>query len=105
MKRLVGQIVLPFRALYNATSVQTKICEAIGTVGLIFCNRISLMWWVSVVGDDLYSVNKRRSLDFKLRLENANASNCFYINMLIGLLICSTSVKVSEHQLVSYPCI
>lgn len=36
--------MLPFRALYNATSVQTKICEAVGTLGLIFRNRISLMW-------------------------------------------------------------
>lgn len=44
MKRLVGKIVFPFRALYNATSVQTKICEAVGTVDLIFHNRISLMW-------------------------------------------------------------
>lgn len=34
----------PFRALYNATSVQAKICEAVGALGLIFHNRISLMW-------------------------------------------------------------
>lgn len=49
MKRLVGQIVLLFLALYNATSVRTKICEAVGTVRLIFRNRISLMWCVSGV--------------------------------------------------------
>lgn len=53
--------------------------------------------------DDLYSVNKHLSLDFKLRLENANSNNCFYINVLIGLLICNTSVKISKHQLASYP--
>lgn len=53
--------------------------------------------------DDLYSVNKHLSLDFKLRLENADANNCFYINMLTGLLICNTSVKISQHQLVSSP--
>lgn len=44
MKRLGGQIVPPFRALYNVTSVQAKICEALGALGLIFHNRISLMW-------------------------------------------------------------
>lgn len=50
MRRSVGQIVLPFLALYNATSVHTKICEAVGTGDLIFHNRISLMWCVPAVG-------------------------------------------------------
>lgn len=103
MKRLVGQIVLFFCALHNATSVQTKICDAAGTVGLIFHNRISLIWWVYVVVDDLHLVNKHISLDFKFRLENVNAKNCFYINMLTGLLTCNSSIKISEHKFVSYP--
>lgn len=42
-KEIGGQAELPSRALYNAASVPTQICEAAGTAGLIFCNRISLM--------------------------------------------------------------
>lgn len=89
MKRFGGQTVPAFGALHNAASVQAKICEAVGALGLIFHNRISFMWWVSVVVDDLHSVNKHLSLGFKLRLENALSNNCFYIQTLLGLLLCN----------------
>lgn len=88
-EEVVGaKLFLPFRALYNATSVQGKIWEAVGALGLIFHNRINLMWRVSVVVDDLHSVNKHLSLGFRPRLENALSDNCFYKNTLLGLLLC-----------------
>lgn len=44
-EEVVGaKLFLPFRALYNATSVQAKIWEAVGALGLIFHNRINLVW-------------------------------------------------------------
>lgn len=43
-EEVLGQIVPAFGALHNATSVQAKICEAAGALGLIFHNRISFMW-------------------------------------------------------------
>lgn len=94
MRRSVGQIVLPFLALYNATSVHTKICEAVGTGDLIFHNRISSNVVCSCHRDDLHSADKHFSLDFRLRFDNATSvftQTCLwdfseYLNIM---LLCS----------------